>query len=140
MEALHDDGLVRLIGVSNVGVDQLRALCAGARVQPAFVQNRCYARTGFDREMREECGAQDVVYQGFSLLTANRELWGHKALHPIARRLGCAPAQVLFRYAMHLGILPLTGTSDPAHMRLDLACGEFLLSESEQAGIAGLLG
>lgn len=140
MEALHDAGLVRLLGASNVGVDQLRALSAGAKVQPAFVQNRGYARTGFDRDMRAECATRDVVYQGFSLLTANRELWGHKGLHPIARRLGCAPAQVLFRYAMHLGILPLTGTTDPAHMRLDLACTQLLLSEDEQATIAALLG
>lgn len=140
MESLHDEGLVRLIGVSNVRIDQLRALIRGARVAPAFVQNRCYASAGFDREIRAECAANDIVYQGFSLLTANRDLWGHKALHPIARRLGRTPAQVILRYALHLGILPLTGTSDPAHMRADLGYTAFQLTLDEQAIIAGLVG
>jgi diketogulonate reductase-like aldo/keto reductase len=138
MEALYDEGKVRLIGISNVSVQQVRALVDGAGTLPAFVQNRCYAPTGFDAAVRQLCEEYGIVYQGFSLLTANRPLWGHRVLHPAARRLGCTPAQVLFRYAMHLGILPLTGTADPAHMRADLACSGFTLDPDEQAIIAAL--
>ena len=139
MEALHDEGLARLIGISNVSAEQLRALVAGARVMPAFVQNRCYASQGFDREVRAVCEEFGILYQGFSLLTANRPLWGNKALHPIARRIGGTPAQVLFRYAMSLGILPLTGTSDPLHMRADLRCREIMLTAEERALMAELV-
>ncbi len=142
MESLHDAGLVRLLGVSNVRLDQLRALIDTARILPAFVQNRCYASTGFDREIRAVCAGfgpeNRMIYQGFSLLTANRELWGNRALHPIARRIGGTPAQVLLRYAMHLGMIPLTGTTDPTHMRADLACAILELSDEEQATIARL--
>lgn len=138
MEALHDQGLVRLIGVSNVRPVHLRGLLSIARVRPAFVQNRCYAKLGFDREVRELCGAAGIVYQGFSLLTANRDLWGHKALHPVARRLSATPAQVVLRYALSIGILPLTGTTDAAHMRQDLACPALALTPDEQALISSL--
>jgi len=138
MEGLHDEGLVRLIGVSNVRAGQLRGLLSSARVRPAFVQNRCYAKTGFDREMRELCAAEGVVYQGFSLLTANRDLWGHKALHPVARRLSATPAQVVLRYALSIGILPLTGTTDAAHMKQDLGYPALTLTPDEQALISSL--
>ncbi len=140
MEALHDQGLVRLIGVSNVRPVHLRGLLSAARVRPAFVQNRCYAKQGFDRDVRELCAAEGIRYQGFSLLTANRDLWGHKALHPVARRLSVTPAQVVLRYALSIGILPLTGTTDTAHMRQDLGYPSLVLTSDEQALIGSLAG
>jgi diketogulonate reductase-like aldo/keto reductase len=73
MEAIHDSGRARLLGVSNVTLEQLQGLCQQARVRPRFVQNRCYAVRGWDRRVREFCGTNHLVYQGFSLLTANRE-------------------------------------------------------------------
>ena len=74
MEAMHDSGKVRLLGISNVTLEQLQALCRQARVLPSFVQNRCYAVDAWDQEIRRFCTARGMVYQGFSLLTANRDL------------------------------------------------------------------
>jgi diketogulonate reductase-like aldo/keto reductase len=73
MEVIHDSGRARLLGVSNVTLDQLELLHQRARVRPRFVQNRCYAARGWDRRVREFCAENGLVYQGFSLLTANRE-------------------------------------------------------------------
>src|SRR5205823_6310904 len=67
MEAIHDSGRVRLLGVSNVSLEQLQALCEKARVRPRFVQNRCYAVRGWDRRVRQFCAANGLIYQGFSL-------------------------------------------------------------------------
>lgn len=139
LEALHDEGAVGRIGVSNVSAEQLRELIAQARVAPAFVQNRCYADRGFDRTVREICAENHIVYQGFSLLTANRTLWADRRVHAIARALDCTPAQVILRFAIHLGILPLTGTTDPAHMRADLECLKLEISEAQLAALAGCL-
>src|SRR5262249_11818923 len=36
MEAIHQSGRARLLGVSNVSLDQLERLCRGARVRPRF--------------------------------------------------------------------------------------------------------
>jgi diketogulonate reductase-like aldo/keto reductase len=125
----------RLLGVSNVGHDQLAALLDGADVKPAFVQNRCYARTGWDRQVRALCRAHDVVYQGFSLLTANRRELGLPAIARIAQRHNRTVAQVAFRFALQLGMIPLTGTSDATHMREDLGAFDFALDDSEVATI-----
>lgn len=131
MEAIHDARGTKLLGVSNVSAEQLRALLRVARVAPAFVQNRCYASRGWDAEVRVICDANDVVYQGFSLLTANRQVLAHPSVISIAERHARTPAQVVFRFALHLGVLPLTGTTNDAHMRQDLESSGFELSPKE---------
>jgi diketogulonate reductase-like aldo/keto reductase len=140
MEELCREKRARLLGVSNVSLDQLVTLCDEAAVQPAFVQNRCYARAGWDREVRALCRARGIVYQGFSLLTANRRELSVPAVAAIADRAGATIPQVVFRFASALGILPLTGTSDPEHMRQDLASDSFDLSAEEVAALERLGG
>ncbi|MFB6264420.1 MAG: aldo/keto reductase family protein, partial [Bradymonadaceae bacterium] len=86
MEALHDDGRVDAIGVSNVTPGQLEQLVELADVAPSYVQNRCFARTGWGRETREICDSHGVRYQGFSLLTANRRALTSETIVDIADR------------------------------------------------------
>lgn len=131
IEELQASGQVAHIGASNVTLEQLRLLCDRARVVPAFVQNRCYATRGWDRAVREFCRQHDIVYQGFSLLTANRRELASPAILAIAERTGRTAPQIVFRFAIQIGMLPLTGTTDPAHMREDLAIDDFSLSQAD---------
>jgi diketogulonate reductase-like aldo/keto reductase len=128
MEALHAAAKTRFLGVSNVGLDQLEALCARATTPPTFVQNRCFAQTGWDRDVRAFCRERSIVYQGFSLLTANMAELRHPAFARLVARVGKTPAQVVFRFALQVGMQPLTGTTDPTHMREDLQSYDFELS------------
>ena len=80
MEAIYSSGRARLLGISNVTLKQLQSLCKEARVRPRFVQNRCHAAQGWGRRIRQFCAANGVVYQGFSLLTANRKVTAHRQL------------------------------------------------------------
>jgi diketogulonate reductase-like aldo/keto reductase len=138
MEAIHVSGRVRLLGVSNFTLDQLERLCQQARVQPRFVQNRCYAAHGWDRRIREFCAAHGIVYQGFSLLTANRGVLAHPELVRIAQRHGRTGSQVVFRFALDVGMVPLTGTTDAGHMREDLEVFQFRLDAEEVGRIERL--
>jgi diketogulonate reductase-like aldo/keto reductase len=131
MEAIHDSGRARMLGVSNVSLEQLQRLCGEARIQPRFVQNRCYADQGWDGSVRAFCSANAITYQGFSLLTANRQILASRPLVQIAQRHGRTPAQVVFRFALQIGMLPLTGTSSAEHMRDDLAAFDFDLAAAE---------
>ena len=135
MEELHRTGKTRLLGVSNVSLSQLKTLVEEASVAPAFVQNRCYARTGWDREVRAFCNRSGILYQGFSLLTANREAVDSPVLCRIAERTGRSPAQVVFRFALQIGMVPLTGTASAAHMKDDLGAFDFELSEDDVRAI-----
>jgi diketogulonate reductase-like aldo/keto reductase len=140
MEELHAAGKTRFLGVSNVGLDQLEELCARATTPPAFVQNRCFARSGWDREVRAFCRERGIVYQGFSLLTANQAELRHPAFEALVARVGRTPAQVVFRFALQVGMQPLTGTTDPGHMREDLQSFEFELSAADVRLVEGLAG
>ncbi len=131
MEDAAQAGQVGLVGVSNVTAEQLAMLTEGARIRPAFVQNRCFARTRWDERVRAFCAAHDIVYQGFSLLTANREVQASPQVRAIAKRHGRTIAQVVFRFALEIGMMPLTGTSDKAHMLEDLDVFGFALGEEE---------
>jgi diketogulonate reductase-like aldo/keto reductase len=131
IEELYESRQTKLIGISNVTLDQLRSLCVRARHKPMVVQNRCYAALGWDREVRELCRDQEIIYQGFSLLTANREVLVDPEVRAIAQRLGVGVAQVIFGFALQVGMLPLTGTTDPQHMKDDLAAEQLALSQDE---------
>lgn len=135
MEELAGAGKARLLGISNVTAAQVEALVALATVPPAFVQNRCYAERGWDSAVRAACARHGIAYQAFSLLTANRHALAHGAVHRLAERHGRSPAQLVFRFALALGMFPLTGTSDPAHMAEDLAVFDLELSPAEVAAI-----
>lgn len=131
IEGLYETGKVKMIGVSNVSAEQLALLCERATYKPMVVQNRCYAALGWDKDVRELCRAHHMIYQGFSLLTANREIFIDPDIRAMAARYGVGIAQIVFRFAMQIGMLPLTGTTNPQHMKEDLQADRFTLTPDE---------
>ncbi|PYM40115.1 MAG: aldo/keto reductase [Candidatus Rokuibacteriota bacterium] len=136
----RDAGRTRFLGVSNVSLPHLEQMATAGAEAPDFVQNRCFARLGWDREVRSFCTDRKIVYQGFSLLTANPEALRHRLVASIAARGPVTPAQVVFRFAQAIGMLPLTGTADAQHMKQDLASRELALSVDEVRALESLVG
>lgn len=133
-------GRTRLLGVSNVSLQHLEQMVKVHNEVPAFVQNRCYARLGWDREVRLFCRARKINYQGFSLLTANPEVLRHPTVAKFSAQLQITPAQLIFAFARAVGMIPLTGTSSPEHMKQDLASLGLALSEDAVNAIESLAG
>ena len=131
METLYQSGKTKMIGISNVTAEQLTQLCQQATHRPMVVQNRCYAAFGWDKEVREICQAHGIIYQGFSLLTANQDVLADPGIRTIATRVGTGSAQIIFRFAMQIGMLPLTGTTSPQHMKEDLQAEQFALTTED---------
>ena len=138
MEELQKEGRTRFIGVSNVTADQLAEICDIASVKPTFVQNRCFARMGWDRDVREVCAREGVTYQGFSLLTANVQELASPPMRRIAAAHDTNVTSVAFAFALAVGMICLTGTTNPQHMRDDLAASELKLSDDEIATIESI--
>ena len=136
----RDAGRTRLLGVSNVALGHLEQMAAAGAELPRFVQNRCFAHLGWDREVRAFCVARGMVYQGFSLLTANVEVLRHRLITGLAARERATPAQIVFRFALAVGMLPLTGTSSAEHMTQDLASHSLALTADEVRAIESLAG
>jgi diketogulonate reductase-like aldo/keto reductase len=140
MRKEREAGRTRVLGVSNVSLGHLEQMVKAHGEAPAFVQNRCYARLGWDREVRMFCREHNIVYQGFSLLTANMEVLRHAVVNEVAARANATAAQVVFAFARAVGMLPLTGTSNEEHMKQDLASRKLQLSPEVVMELEGLVG
>ena len=121
MQKERDAGRTRFLGVSNVALHHLEQMKSCGAELPTFVQNRCFARLGWDRDVRNFCAGHNITYQGFSLLTANQEVRQHAPVIALAQRLGVTPAQMIFSFSRAIGILPLTGSTNRQHLQQDLA-------------------
>ncbi len=128
MEAIYNEGQIKHLGISNVTIEQLKILCKEVKIKPTFVQNRCFAQQGWDRDVRKLCKETGIIYQGFSLLTANPFVLAQ--IKYIAEKYKKTPAQVVLRFSMQIGMLPLTGTTSQMHMKEDLAL-DFNLEDAE---------
>jgi diketogulonate reductase-like aldo/keto reductase len=136
----RDAGRTRLLGVCNVSLQHLEQMAEAHSEAPAFVQNRCFARTGWDRDVRAFCRERTIIYQGFSLLTANVEVLRHPLVADLATRSHATPAQIIFSFSQSVGMVPLTGTSSAAHMEQDLASHGHALSAESVRAIESLAG
>jgi diketogulonate reductase-like aldo/keto reductase len=145
MRKERDSGRTRLLGVSNVSLRHMQQMAAARVELPTFVQNRCYARLGWDRAVRSFCREHKIIYQGFSLLTANQEVLDHPLIASLTRdslagSANATPAQVVFSFARAIGILPLTGTTNAEHMKQDLAARNLTLPPDAVQAIESLAG
>ncbi len=138
LETLAEGERVERIGVSNVSPGQLEELLEFAERPSAFVQNRCFARVAWDRPTRKLCEDQGIRYQAFSLLTANQRELRSPEIHEIAERHEKTVPQIVFRFALQVGMIALTGTTSEEHMRQDLACFDFELAAGEVEAIEGV--
>jgi diketogulonate reductase-like aldo/keto reductase len=140
MRKERDGGRTRLLGVSNISLQHLEQMESIHAEGPAFVQNRCYGRFGWDRDVRSFCRERKITYQGFSLLTANVEVLRHPVVAGLAASFQVTPAQVVFSFSRAIGMLPLTGTSNAEHMKQDLATRDLTLPPDAVQAIESLAG
>jgi len=131
MEELVHNGNVKFLGISNVNIAQVKELYSKVSIKPSFIQNRCFAITQWDQEVREFGQKHQIIYQGFSLLTANQPYISNTGIQSIATKYNKTIPQIIFCFAQQIGILPLTGTTDPQHMSDDLNSHDFELSFDE---------
>jgi diketogulonate reductase-like aldo/keto reductase len=140
LETFVNTGQVRQLGISNCyNLTDLERLVETARIKPAVIQNRFYAETNFDRDIRAFCGQNQIIYQSFWTLSANPHVLVHKTMTALTSIHQRTAAQILFRYLTQIGIVPLTGTQSETHMREDLAVFDFELTDEERGAIDALL-
>ncbi|MCB1050683.1 MAG: aldo/keto reductase [Acidobacteria bacterium] len=132
---LQSRGQVRHVGLSNVSAGQLQEWIEKTDVPITFVQNRCFAALGWDREVRQLCRQNGILYQGFSLLTANiREIESPRMLL-LAERYKTDLASLVFAFAHAVGMIVLTGTTQADHLMADLKALNLVLSAEDVKSI-----
>lgn len=140
MEKIYKQGKAKRLGISNcydLGV--LKRLYAESSIKPVIVQNRFYAESDYDRDLRQWCNAQGITYQSFWSLTANGHILGSRTLIKLAQKYKKSEAQIFFAYLISQGITPLTGTTSKEHMIDDLDAIALQLSPEEIKSIGKML-
>jgi diketogulonate reductase-like aldo/keto reductase len=145
MEQLVDDGLVRMLGLSNTGSALLRFVLDRCRIPPVVdqVEFHPYAQ---DRELLEACEAAGVRVQAYCPLGSP---WrqAERGREPptvdpvvieIARARERTPSQVILRWLIEMGVIPVVSATRPEHMGENLGVFDFDLSRSERAAIDAL--
>lgn len=125
----RQDRIARDIGVSNYSIDQLQELIDDSGIVPAVNQIE-WTPFGHSVEMLEFCKDNDIVIQAYSPLT-REEKADDQRLARIAETYGKTPEQIMLRWNLQLGTVPLPKASNFAHQRENLDIFDFILSEDD---------
>jgi diketogulonate reductase-like aldo/keto reductase len=140
MEEIYHNGGARALGISNCyDLELLKRLYQDAQIKPSVVQNRFYRDSGYDIPLRKWCKDMGIIYQSFWSLTANPHILGSKTVGEMAVKYSKTPAQIVYRYLNHAGIVPLIGSTSGEHITQDLNIFEFELSGQEVESITDIL-
>jgi 2,5-diketo-D-gluconate reductase A len=130
----RDEGVAHDIGVSNYSIEQLQELIDATEEVPTVNQIE-WSPFGHKVEMLEYCRDNEIIIQAYSPLTRTQEL-GEKRLVEIAEKYGKSPAQILIRWNIQLGVVPLPKANSWQHIEENIAVFDFEISEEDMATLS----
>ena len=125
----RNEGLTRDIGVSNYRVDEIKLLYDGSGERPAVNQIE-WTPFGWSPEMLDFCNTQHIVVQAYSPLTRGDRL-DDETLHEIAANYDKTPAQVLLRWSLQHGNVPIPKANKAEHLAENIDVFDFELAEGD---------
>jgi 2,5-diketo-D-gluconate reductase A len=123
------EGLTRDIGVSNYSIEQIEELVYRTGEMPAVNQIE-WSPFGHSPRMLDFCRDNDIVIQAWSPLTRATRLNEDK-LAQMAARYGRTPAQLLLRWSLQTGVVPLPKANAPHHLRENLGAFQFEITPQD---------
>ncbi len=138
LEQLHSEGLARSIGVSNFLARHLDELLAHASVPPAVNQIELSPFLHRSREdTLQRCTDEGIAVEAYSPLTKGRRLTDATVTR-VAAEVGRTPAQVLIRWSLQKGFIPLPRSSNAGRIAENAAVFDFALDDSQVAALDAL--
>ncbi|MDA7915831.1 aldo/keto reductase [Verrucomicrobia bacterium] len=148
MEQLVKDGLVKNIGVCNVGTAQLQDMLNYATVPPSVLQVETHPYLTQEKLLRF-CNEKQIAYTAFSPLgaqsyfainmaEAHEGLMEHAVVKEIATVISKTPAQVLLRWGVQRGTAIVPKSSNKGRLQENLGIFDFELSEDQMAALTAL--
>ncbi len=135
--ALQEDGLVRSIGVSNFTAEHLRRIIEETGVTPAV--NQIELHPYFPQvEMRAVNAGLGIRTESWSPLGKRQAPFAEPPVATAAAAHGVQPGQVILRWQVQLGAVPIPKSASPARQRENLDVFGFELTDDEMAAITAL--
>lgn len=133
----REKGLVRSIGVSNFLPEYLDVLIEKTGVTPSVNQVELHPYFS-QAEQRAADQQRGILTQAWTPIGKNTALLEEPSIVSIARDLGRSPAQVVLRWHVQLGVLPIPKSATPARQAENLAILDFALDEAQMSAISSL--
>jgi len=128
-EKLYNDGMIRAIGVSNFSPANIQALLDNCEIVP--MANQIAFHVGRTQEEYVAfCNKHNILVEAYSPLATGRAL-GDKQLNEIAQSYNVSVAQLLIRFALQRGTLPLPKTTTFERMVENSQIEKFSISTSD---------
>lgn len=132
----RDDGLAKDIGVSNYAIAQIDALVDATGEVPAVNQIE-WSPFGYSDEMLRYAWQHDIVIQAYSPLTRGKRL-DNDRIARIAGKYGKSPAQILIRWNLQRGTVPIPKANRHEHLQENIDVFDFVISDEDMATLIEL--
>jgi aryl-alcohol dehydrogenase-like predicted oxidoreductase len=131
MADMRKEGLIRHLGLSEVGVEEIKA--AGAHFPVATVQNRYNLVDRGSEAVLQHCEAQGIGFIPWYPLAAGDLARPGSVLDAIAKKLGATPSQVALAWVLKRSpvMLPIPGTGKVRHLEENVAAASLALSDED---------
>lgn len=138
MQDLHQEGLIRAIGVSNFHTDRLMDLITHNDITPAVnqIETHPFYQRQADQEFMREHGVQHESWGPFA--EGKNNLFSDPGLTSIATAHGKSVAQVVLRWLIQRNVVVIPKSVRPDRMAENLDVFDFELSSKEMALIAAM--
>jgi 2,5-diketo-D-gluconate reductase A len=134
---LRDQGKARSIGVSNFTPAQIEEVAEATGVVP--VVNQVELHPEFSQsELRAWHDAHGIVTESYSPLGPDTDVLDHPGIADVAAAHGRTPAQIVLRWHIQIGAIPIPKSSDPTRLRQNLDVFGFELDREQMAVLDGV--
>ncbi|MCR4650154.1 MAG: aldo/keto reductase [Lachnospiraceae bacterium] len=138
MEKLYLAGEVKAIGVCNFEVDKLEALLRFCKVPPVIDQIERHPLFQ-QKDIVEYCDSHDIRVMSYSpVARGNKELMESPVLKEIAGKYNKSIGQIILRWDIDTGTIPIPGASGEDHIRDNIDIFDFELTDEELGRISEL--
>lgn len=129
-EELYDEGVLKAIGVSNFSVEHLENIVENARIKPMV--NQLLIHPGvLQTETRQYCQNHDIIVQAYSPLSPLSVLKEEDRVQEMLSKYNKSVAQLLLRFDVQLGIVPLTKSVHRERMEENKDIFDFEIDEED---------
>ena len=130
------EGLIRDIGVSNYSTALIAKLSEASGEVPTVTQIE-WSPFGYSEEMMKYCNEKQIIIQAYSPLTRTKRL-DDDTLNYVAERHNKTAAQILIRWNLQLGTVPLPKANQRQHLEEDINVFDFEIREEDMKLLSSL--
>ena len=153
MEKLVNDGLTKFIGVSNYNVQNILIILSICKIKPVVneVEFNPYL---YQKDLKEFCDKEDIKIFSYNPIVKGSyckkemhqkaikekglDLLNEEIVLKLAKEYSKSPGQIVLNWHIHLGVIPIPGTTNPKRMKENLEAESFTMKDEDYNSINAL--